>query len=723
MALLENLGAEVLFEQIPLKHLDAYDAAQTVRTQLGLPPLVANVSVGGEERRRGRDDASSETSVTPDDRTNTLLVTADPVQMRVVKSIVQAIDVDEDSAGNTLARGSSRPVFDSYKLDTADAGEVAKTVEAMFPGTVVNEDRRAKTIQIYAPPAQQTKIGAMIRSIDGSGTATSVSTVIPLSRLDPLSVTLTLNNMFVAEGDNAPVVEPDPLGRRLLVRASPDQVTEIKALLAQLGEDGTGRREGGGTLRTLSLGGRDPDRMVPLLRQMWEVRGAGPIRIVTPSAPPAVERRGAPGASSEPRADGAGAGASDALPALGAGAFSFPVQEETAVPDENEPTDVVPDDQKSPVVPPTDPPTAADAPVTMTVLDGQLVVYSEDEQTLNDLEDLVARLGALVPPDDGWNVFYLVNADATLTAETLDKLIPSASVAGTGADGTMLGTMASGLSEFGGSLMDVAGISAMGGPTTLKIVPDVRSNALYVQGPRAGVRQVEQLLTVLDADSRPDNARERLPRTIPVLHADVNEVADIVREVFKEQTADGLAAQAASRGRGGKGGGGGGGDNPLAMLMGGMGGGGDAAAVQLTIGVDARTSRLIVAAPESLFEQVEALVSDLDTAARDAERSVQFMTLRDADAGSVTAALSSMMPRVSGGGSIVRSPRSTGSSTPTPSAAQSSDDGGRGAVQAMLLQQMMRNRGGDRAGGGEGGGRGGDSTGGRPAGRGGRGGR
>ncbi|MEM9702047.1 MAG: secretin N-terminal domain-containing protein, partial [Planctomycetota bacterium] len=672
--LLENLGAEVLFEQIPLKHLDAYDAAQTVRTQLGLPPLVNNVSSGGDDRRRSSNNDDSETSVTPDDRTNTLLVTADPVKMRVVKSIVQAIDVDEDAAGNALARGSSRPVFDSYKLETADAGEVAKTVEAMYPGTVVNEDRRARTIQIYAPPRQQEAISQMIASIDGSGSATSVSTVFPLSRLDPLSVTLTLNNMFITEGESAPVIEPDPLGRRLLIRASPDQVSEIKNLLLQLGEDGTGERMEGGTLRTVPLGGRDPERMVPLLRQMWEIRDPAPIRIVTPSVPSAIQSRGTPGGGERDSRPASSTEserrAAPPLPGFG-GDFSFPQEDETpqSTPGRlTDPTAALPPAGRGAAARNADP----NAPVTMTVLDGQLVLYSENEEKLNELEDLVAQVGALIPPDDGWNVFYLVNADATLTAETLDRLIPAASVSGTGTDGTMLGTMAGGLSDFGGSLMDVAGISSMGGPTTLKIVPDVRANALYVQGPRAGVRQVEQLLTVLDADSRPDNARDRLPRTIPVQHADVNEVAEIVLEVFKESTADGMAAQMASRSRGGRGGGGG--DNPLAMLMGGLGGGGDAQAVQLSVGVDNRTSRLIVSAPESLFEQVQTLVTDLDEAARVAERGVQFITLRDADARSVTSALTSMMPRVSSGGSVVRSPRSTGSSGGGSSAARSGGD-------------------------------------------------
>ncbi|MFH5802560.1 secretin N-terminal domain-containing protein [Alienimonas sp. DA493] len=749
-ALLGELGQEIVFEQIPLKHLDAYDAAMAVRTQLGIETNNSR----DPRRRGGNNNDDEEISVAADERTQTLLVTARPEQILLVKEILKAVDVSEDADGNPIAYASSRPVFRSYALQSADPDDVRDTIVGLFPDAMVNEDDRGRAVHVNAAPGQQERIAEIIEQIDGNVRAETQSVVIPLSRLDPLSVTLTLNNMFITEGENAPVVEPDPLGRRLLVRASPDQVSEIKQLLLQLGEDGTGQRAAGGTLRTLSLGGRDPDRMIPLLRQMWEVRDPSPIRIVTPAAPNAVDRRGAPASRTQEEDEGAPqteARLDDPFRVLGGPNFSLP-QEDPAVPPPAEaPAEPQPADSNASAAEPTgsledaleaaagnasdESPTASDpnAPVTMTVLDGQLVLYSENEEKLNELEDLVARLGALIPPDNGWNVFYLVNADATTTAETLEQLIPSASVAGTSSDGSMMGTMASGLSEFGGSLMDVAGVSSLGGVTSLKIVPDVRANALYVQGPREGVRQVEQLLTVLDADSRPDNARERLPRTIPVQYADVNEVAEIVREVFKEQTADGMAAQMASRSRGGRGGGGG--DNPLAMLMGGMAGGPDAAAVQLSIGVDTRTSRLVVSAPESLFQQVEDLVQDLDDAAKDAERGVQFMTLRDANPSSVTAALSSMMPRVSsGGGSVVRSPRSTGGGSSSSSSSSSSDDNARGgdaAARALMFQQLMRNRGG---GGGDGGGRGGfggrggdDDGGGRGGGggrgRGGRGGR
>ena len=284
----------------------------------------------------------------------------------------------------------------------------------------------------------------------------------------------------------------------------------------------------------------------------------------------------------------------------------------------------------------------------------------------------------------------------------------------------MLGSMASGLSSFGGSLMDMSGVGSLSGATSLRIIPDVRSNSLYVQGPAEAVRQVEQLLGEIDAP-KPGTERDRVARAIPVEYADVNEVADIVREVYKEQTADGLGSMAGMFGGGGRGGRGGG--NPLAMLMGGGGDDEDGPSVQLSVAVDARTSRLIVSAPDDLFTQVQTLVQDLDVAAKDANRSVRFVTLKDADAAFVTQSLGAMMPGVSSG-SVVRSPRTVGqggsaaTTTPTPGTSGGDDGGARDAMRAMFMQRMMQQ------GGGGFGGRGGDAGGGRGGGqRGGGGGR
>lgn len=206
----------------------------------------------------------------------------------------------------------------------------------------------------------------------------------------------------------------------------------------------------------------------------------------------------------------------------------------------------------------------------------------------------------------------------------------------------MMGSLTGGISSFGSSLMDMTGLSNLGAANALRIVPEVRSNALYVSGPTDLVRQVEDVLKVLDASELPESMRDRVPRMIPVEYADVEEVASIIESVYKDY----MQAPAALPGGGGNGGGG---FNPLAMLMAAGGGGGDAKAkrgIRLTIGVDDRTNSIVVSADEQLFRQVEALVKNLDQAALDAKRTIRVINVNSANSLIVQQALGSLLGKV-----------------------------------------------------------------------------
>src|SRR5690606_31601219 len=102
-------------------------------------------------------------------------------------------------------------------------------------------------------------------------------------------------------------------------------------------------------------------------------------------------------------------------------------------------------------------------------------------------------------------------------------------------------------------------------------------------------RDVEQFLKILDTSELPGSLRARVPRTIDVLYADVNEIAAMIREIYKDFLEDPAASQR-NRDRG----------NPLAAMFGGGGAvstNNDTsrpAGIRLTLAVDARTNQLIV---------------------------------------------------------------------------------------------------------------------------------
>ncbi|MGC1274711.1 MAG: secretin N-terminal domain-containing protein, partial [Planctomycetaceae bacterium] len=607
--------------------------------------------------------------------------------------------------------------------------EVVKTLDVLMPGVVVNEDGRSRKIHVHAPAAVQDEVERLIRMLDGEGTSGGAAvTVIPLSTLDPYGAASTIRALFAPEEEDAPVIEADSYGRRLLVRGTQDQVTQIRTLLTQLGEDGTGRSGGNystGPVRTIPLGGRDPEELIPLLQKLWETSGDTPLRIVPASPGSIIERRPLGETDTiDDRGPAANFNVLDPLPAAASDAVdreNAASDDEAPKPDADDPApasaepaeaskDVTPDDGTAP-----NPENAGEeSPVAVTVQGGNLVIASEDEEALDRFEDLVQRLGQVIPPRTKWTVFYLRSADATETAMLLEQLFPTSSVSTTSLGGGMFGGLTSSLSSFGGDLMDAAGLNSLGLDTqSLRIIPDLRSNSLFVSGPPDKVAEIEQVLGVLDSTDLPDSLRDRVPRMIEVKYADVDEVAGIIREVYKDylQPAN-MAAM---------------GGNPLAMLLAGGGGGGGrgdrdrrdepAGAIRLTVGVDSQTSRLIVSADEALFRQIEELVRSIDESAHQANRTVRVISLENANAAMLQTTLGSLIPKVRTSSTADRrttpSTNGTNGTTSSDRGGGESRDNGSGRSQEdqerirRFFEERMRER--MQQGGGDRGDRGDDS--------------
>jgi type II secretory pathway component GspD/PulD (secretin) len=802
------------FRRFQLKYVDAEEAARMVKDQLGLAAGVQNVSEAAERARyyamRGRDGDDNDRNrtptppqptpikaqITPDNRSNALLVTATADVLSLVEEMLATIDIGEDDYGNPILGGSGAPYLKVYELERAEADEVAKTLGVLKPGVVVNEeDGRNDFLHVKATEKEHREIAALIEQLDGRGNQQVA--VLPLSSLDPLGVAATLRSLFAPEEEDAPSIEADTLHRRLLVRGTEPQVAQIRTLLTQLGEDGSGGPFGRqtGPVRMIPLGGRDAAAFADLLERAWSASESTPIRIVVPSDRGPVEDRRVPTApeqsfnpddlddlsplrrtpaqrpterpidrpaqrpplgdrstdngnaaprtravnflaeveaiteaaeaadetdeADEPNASQPQAAADGKVTVLvgGDGTVSLNGHAIAAIdeleshlkrltsdyePDQREVTVVV--DPRTPAIAlaavfeavqraglkpslstrtiestrtpaanaPAGPAAAesSDAPrrstspapvdgpapedgtadgaagarpgsVVVTYRDGQLVVISRDEEALDRLETLAAQLAEAIPVKPAWTVFYLRSADALETATMLEQLFPTSTVALASTPGTssFMGSLTGGLSSFGNSLMDVTGLSGLGGePLALRIIPDMRSNSLFVSGPANMVQDVERMIEVLDSNELPENLRERLPRMIPVEYANVQEVSTIIQEVYHDYMEDPNA------GRSSRGGG-----NPLAMLMGGGGGGGDSrrpSGVRLTVGVDVRTNTIVVSANDALFRQIEAVVQDLDEAAYEARETVRVVSIGEADAVVVQQALGSLLPSV-----------------------------------------------------------------------------
>lgn len=778
----------------------------------GFDPQAIGDAIAGFAQR-GRDarggDAADQQSQAPqlslsiDPRQNTLLVKCSVENMRIVEEAIKTIDVPDTPGAGRYVQTENVPQLEVYTLENADPAVVADVLYSTVPGLIIREDAKTRGVIVYGTRSEQRQVRETVKLLD-SGIGESIL-YIPLRNWDAAAAAVSLRGLFSGNKVDPPSIEADALGRRLMIRGTPDQVSQIKRLLADMGEDGSvaiaSDATGSGPLRQIPIrGGRSAEEVLSIVEKLYPQNGNSFIRIVSPSAisnptfdsrqgddprddesPPPRRSgpRGTPGSAplrpfdSSPEAGAPGDGvtprpkgkktpsagqrnplgvypttgpAMPAKPATRALKADHTVTAEVGQSDADLPEHhraLEEDGLQALALAFGDPEQAqdnaqgeaasdADAPATkapavkapsaasksrpqseirMSVFGDRILISGDDMEALNEMERLIQTLSSAAPSKEKWTVYYLRLADATETAAMLGALFPAGTVTQTASN------TRGGFGGFGGggnqftrtsATTDTAALSSLSKGGALKIIPEVRSNALFISGGEEEVKQVMEALRVLDSADLPESLKDRVPRMIVLEHADVLEVADIVRDVYKEQLDGGM--------QGGQGGNRGGGNNAMAMLMGGMmagqgqqGRGGRM--VQLSIGVDTRTNRLIVSASDPLYRQVEALVKSLDSSAKQANRTVQVVPLKNTNSAVVQQTLGSLLTKVRTSPARNVRPTTNSSSNNPASAAQAQpatpanpDASGTDAASLLLMNRVMQGGGGFGGGGFGGGG-------------------
>lgn len=727
-ALIDESGSKVVTKAFPIQYMVASQAEVTIRRSLGMPPSALDVS---EARGRGNSQSSfaAGLNITADDRTNNLLVVGTQEQLSKVEELLNMVDSDKNAAGDSIGFLDMRPQLVVYTLKASNPSEVAKTINQLIPGKIINEDVRARKLHIKATRKEHEEIADMIAKLDGAGADGSVL-VYHLSDMDAMTANQMLTTMFSNEAGGGPVIQSDQIEQRLIVRGTAEQIDQIKTVLGQLGETGQRmpkKKTDRGPLMRLPMGGRSGQEVIKALEQMMRGPRRNIIRVVPPRQSNPIKGAVQPGLPSGPSLRESMDAAErqpvrrrrETTARQRSGNISYTAmfqQEGNSKEAElvnrfdeffgpgsddggSQPQETVGDPQKPEVM--------------LTYQGDTLIVVSEDPNALQEVENMMELLNQTMPVQTTWTIFYLTSADATEAAAMLEQMFPASSV-GTGATtggGGMMDSLASGLSSFGSSVMDMTGLNTIGmGPQTLRIIPETRSNALYVAGPEYLVQEVSDVLKVLDLADIPLSARDLVAREpIHLNYADASAAADLLKEVFKPFTE---VQRSNSRQQ-----------NPMAAMFGGGGGGNSnnpASKVRLTIAVDQNTNDIYVACSEALYQQVSAKCREMDDRARMANPGVRVLTLKSASAVQAANILSSMLPRA-----MQTAPTRSRSGS---SSSSSSNDAARAAQEAAARRAAIFGGGGFGRGttGGTTFGRGatgrGGATGGRTGGRGGAGG-
>lgn len=247
-------------------------------------------------------------------------------------------------------------------------------------------------------------------------------------------------------------------------------------------------------------------------------------------------------------------------------------------------------------------PVAAEEPPPVTILaaGNRLVISCDDPEALLLVTDLARMLTRPGAGDGDFTVIRLRHARAADAARLLDEcsngVREQAVQGGRGMNPFMGG--------FGGVPAPVVTTTRSEG--NLRVVADPGTNSLIIQAKPMQLLGIRRLLDQIDVGDSDSGALVRTWPLPPFKYARAIDVAQLLREVYRENVGAGgpeATNGGSSRGR----------------------------PAPLSIGVDDRSNRLIVACSEKLKTDIEELVNQLESSARDTPKTVKVMRIQGID--------------------------------------------------------------------------------------------
>lgn len=413
--------------------------------------------------------------VTYDDVLNAVYVTAPPRLLSQIEQLVN--DSDKEGVEANL-------VSEVLRIREASANDIARALSTAFPDRKKASfvaDGGAGTIFVRAMPTILPEIKQMVEQMDQPReVGTREIAVFELFEIDPFDAQAIADELFKDQSSSErPQIETTFEPPRLIVRATPSQMTEIRQVLAKLeggrlkdvgGEPGAnGMPDEPGVSekpieRVIRLNDADAIATMRAIEHAWALLRRNPLTIVKRQSP------------------------LDALvdPMV-----------------EAEPPTV-------PLVPREDLPGDPKVPVTVIVGNDRLTASSRDLDALELLDSLAQAWTEPFDPDKSASrVFYLEHGDVQEIAAAINE-------------------------AFNGKDRQDSDRRRFR-PERVRVVAEANANALIVRANPVDLVNVKDLIDQLDV--LPET--EKKPRIIPLKQADADEVVAVIREVFADYLAAG----------------------------------------------------------------------------------------------------------------------------------------------------------------------------------------
>jgi type II secretory pathway component GspD/PulD (secretin) len=572
---------------------------------------------------------------------NSVLVNAPPEFRKIIERTIRYLDVpakgaegSTDSAA-TDGEGDQRE-FKKYRLETLDPDRLVMTLESiggLDPWTELRADKSSKSLWVQASASDHAKIERLIEQFDGEGREFYV---LRLRRVAADMAAVSIKELIFGEEkkddedqgrnryygywgsnrDEEKVTNPhegfrvtaDVESNRLLLRATDEELADVRKMLVQMGETPP-EHANPDPVRFVQPGSDAArERLLEQLKTVWPSVGGNELIIRVPEAAATPEEK-------KP----VPAGAHDVAEPETSAARQLPPRMTTrfaqlAVADESTAPLAAPLAESSPpadAAPPTHP---AAPPVTISVTaDGRLMLNSSDTAALDRLEALIEQIA---PPEKRFKVYHLDYVTAYNMYLTLFDYFE-----------TEIKGEQDIVRDYWGdpvAAVDKASGSGLARRKKLMITWDTSSNTVLVAN--ASPRQlweVEQLIAEYDKPAPADSIKSRRTAAIKIQYSKASTIAAALKDVYRDllssrdrefQSGD-KKEEAANSERttiiryGGFGGDDSGSDKrPTPVKLGFEG--------ALSVGVDEISNMLIVSVQEELFDNVVTMVRQLDEEAR-----------------------------------------------------------------------------------------------------------
>lgn len=577
------------------EYIKAREAERILKELLGDPVALLRQLQAGQQQQQGGQGRPNDPNqprppanvalpklrphyISVEDRLGVVLVSGSADKIAQAKSIIKNIDVPQYPGQRAAV--PAPPILKNYSTAPGAAESLAKTLKEIYKtnSAVRIESVGGSAIMVLAGADDQIDIA---RLVAGGDIQSSETAIISITALDVEKTATTLKGMFQdSKTGSGPYIEADSGRGAIIVKGTPAQVADVKAFV-KLSEGDAGTSP---NMRIISLDRGNAAALAAEIERLMNQTRRNPVKIINPNAVPEP-----PPAPKPVPQSGNGGGL----------------------------------DQPSQLVDPKTQPGSGE-PVTISIIGNRIVITSKDPAAVQMASEL-ARMIISAPAGEGeFEIIKLKNANATDAARIIDEMYngPRTTAGNQQPTGFPFGGAFGG--RFGGNQPQTPASTA---PATAKVrvIADPTSNSLLVKASPVDLLSIKKYLKDGIDGGPADGALQRTFVIGPLMAARAEEIAEAVRDVYR----DSINSNSTQVGRsGGFGFPFGGGGQPAQKLT---DANGNPRPPALTVGVNEPTNTIIVKCSESMYKEVKTLVEDLDKIAKGSPRTIKIVSLKGID--------------------------------------------------------------------------------------------